>query len=791
MSIPAYTGEDASLVTATTNPVTGRIEGEVEGIEFSLMTPEEVASATAIVNSSTNYRWVAGDASNTQALSASGAFTSHPVDARRFRISDATLQVIIAGSGTVKLTVYGSTDGITNWVSMGDRLTGMVAGVGSYILRLDDSALTDWPFYKFIFTETGGISTATIKAAIYADDVVAERIPAVGSSIVYAIGDETTGVSISASGSQESMFVDCRAARRQLGAIKVLISGSGTAKLTVYGSGNGLSNWHNLGDRITGMTAGPHYLAMNDGNMAYFPYYRFVVTETGGASAVVATVFVVQKVSAQDAARRRVLVLSDSEWMNGVNWTSTYDDAVSDAVVLLSELGYSVDVKAVSDVTTTLFDSVGRCYEFVYIPAIFDGFGWTTWTSGSGKAIGKVLKGATPIPVFVAGVSAASEAKIVAALGAGTKEASAYRKIKWRGKYWYGKTGAYDLVQQPHMTNLSTFITKPDDTKSIAWKFKGASGWVYACAGENYGGDGSFIIHMLAEAVIDGVVDAPPKKLPVVIDLDDTPDTYNGAMTVADLDRAYAAMQRMSMPSTFGIQADNLGTVSSDMAAWVRSRTVDRGGLLYPIVHAGNWFWNASTKAVADTKYRADIAAVVAKGIRVGATDAQTDAWGYMYFNNNAFNEESIQLGSPERSMASSPLNDGIISGYGWRVARAFTIGGAFNTNPIPATSRPAKGKTWHRGVLIVGSFTSLGASDLTLDPDDGATGTNKFSNQCSRIFSWAAAYRSPLYMHGSNLYQTSGNAPGTVWLELLADNYEAGLSHVIEFVHGSKLANI
>ena len=125
------------------------------------------------------------------------------------------------------------------------------------------------------------------------------------------------------------------------------------------------------------------------------------------------------------------------------------------------------------------------------------------------------------------------------------------------------------------MTNLSTFITKPDDTKSIAWKFKGASGWVYACAGANYGGDGSFIIHMLAEAVIDGVVDAPPKKLPVVIDLDDTPDTYAGAMTIADLDRAYSAMSRLSMPCTFGIQADNLATVSADMARWVRDRTVD------------------------------------------------------------------------------------------------------------------------------------------------------------------------------------------------------------------------
>lgn len=779
---------DDHYVTANIDAVTGGISLVSGGDTVLSLLDGEIYSESP--SDTSIFRWVAGDASNTQALSISGSFSSHPIDARRMRMSDATLQVIVAGSGTVKATVYGSADGVTNWVSMGDLLTGMVVGTGSYILRLNDSALTDWKYYKFVFTETGGAATATVKAAIYADDISAESTTATVSSVVYAIGDETAGVSIAASGAQGSIFVDSRKTRRQSGVIRVVISGAGTAKLTVYGSGSGLSDWHNLGDLITGMTAGSHSIAMSDASIAYFPYYRFIVTETGGASAVVATVFVSQKISDTYSDLPRVLVLSDSEWVTGAS-LGTYDDAIVDAVALLSNLGYSVDVRAVSDVTTTLFDSIGRAYEFVYIPALFDGFGWSTWTSGSGYAIGKALKGGTPIPVFVASISATSQVKVLAALGADTQEAASYRKIKWRNSYWYTYSGAYDVVQQGHMSNLSTFITKPDGTKSIAWKFQGASGWVYACAGANYGGDGSLIVHMLAEAVIDGVIDAPPKRLPVVIDLDDTPDTNNGVMTISDLDRAYSAMQRMSMPSAFGIQANHLDTVSSQMAEWVRARTADRGGLLYPIVHAGNWYWNAESKASADALFRADVAACIAKGLKVGDNAEQTDAWGYMYFNNNAFNDESMQLGSPERTMPSSPLNTLITSGYGWKVARAYTIGGAYNTNPIPATSRPSSGKTWHRGILVVGSFTGMSYADTTLDPDDGGTGTTKFSNQCSRIFAWSGAYRSPTYMHGSNLYQTGGNAPGSVFLELLADNYEAGLDSIVQFVHGSDLADI
>ena len=48
-----------------------------------------------------------------------------------------------------------------------------------------------------------------------------------------------------------------------------------------------------------------------------------------------------------------------------------------------------------------------------------------------------------------------------------------------------------------------------------------------------------------------------------------------------------------------------------------------------------------------------------------------------------------------------------------------------------------------------------------------------------------------PFYIHGQNCYQApTGDAPGTRWLELLAGVHAAGLSNVVQYVHGATLAD-
>ena len=117
----------------------------------------------------TFHRYVIGDGPTAVSVAASAATVSHPIDMRGQRFSDATLHVILTGTGTGKATIEGSQDGVTNWYSMGDLLTGMVASPGSYILRMDATGLNDWDYLRVTVTETGGANAVSVKVRLYAD----------------------------------------------------------------------------------------------------------------------------------------------------------------------------------------------------------------------------------------------------------------------------------------------------------------------------------------------------------------------------------------------------------------------------------------------------------------------------------------------------------------------------------------------------------------------------------------------------------------------------------------------
>jgi hypothetical protein len=85
-----------------------------------------------------------------------------------------------------------------------------------------------------------------------------------------------------------------------------------------------------------------------------------------------------------------------------------------------------------------------------------------------------------------------------------------------------------------------------------------------------------------------------------------------------------------------------------------------------------------------------------------------------------------------------------------------------------------------------------LNSATIASNFDDGATGTVMISLQTMRTFRYTFGFGMPFYIHGSNCYDAhdGGDAPGTRWIEILANMYEAGLHHCVDFVHGAELIN-
>jgi len=132
----------------------------VNGVKFSDGAMHTIQEAAA------QELWIAGDPSSYYTLAASAVQELSTVDVSAFDWGRTLVQVIVSGTGTAKLTVAGSFDGVHDLHSMGDRLTGMVAATASYILKLSDSNLAWFPFLHFTATETGGANSVNVRARV-------------------------------------------------------------------------------------------------------------------------------------------------------------------------------------------------------------------------------------------------------------------------------------------------------------------------------------------------------------------------------------------------------------------------------------------------------------------------------------------------------------------------------------------------------------------------------------------------------------------------------------------------
>lgn len=772
------------VVTSEVDPVTGGIiflAGGKPALSVNADGSLNVQSSFA----KSLFRWISGDAGTSTSVAVGTPVTTDAIDVSL--VADGSLFSVHTG-GTLAISYEVSDDGIL-WTPGGPLLSGLTAGTYAALLS---SVKLESGFFRLTFTATG--STASVKSFFCGTSAnVAMKTRQIKRGV---FGDGSAAIAMTASSTIVSPPIDLTKCVRAKSSLKIVVA-SGTVKVSAAISRDGINDLYSLGDIATGLTTGT--TTINLSSLAQYGHFlTLTLTETAAAAASASGYALLsvadEHVSSADV--RRVAVIGPRLGYAGAEWTSNYAKSTMSMYSMLLRMGYDAEILPLDD-TSPIMDSGAKTHEFFVWPHTAHSSLWTTWTSGSGKPMGRLVKGETAIPLFCVGCSSSNNAVLLANIGAGVRDTEAYRKILigQSALPWYSaNVGSYTVTIQAHMGSFKTIATDSAATGKTAWAFTGSKGRVYVGAGFNGGGDSNSFPILFAESIREGVVSEPPRKLKVVIDIDDMPACDGGAtgvMTLADLSRVYSAMTSLAMPCSFGIRVEDIsaGRQSAAVSAFVSDRTFDRGGLIYPVVHSGNWFWKDGTKATKDTNYRADIAVAVGAGIKVGTDSSQLNAWGYTYFNNNAFDEESTQLGQPGASCASSTDNLSIKSGYGWGVIRAEALGG----NNTEGFGEPAGvfGQTRHRGIRVVASHNHISSSYKSIDFDDGGTGTTLIAMQNARLFNYTLGFGMPFYIHGQNCFDghDGGDAPGTRWLEMVAGLYGYGMSNFVEFVHGSALA--
>lgn len=777
-------GDSGVPVMGKTDPVTGEIEFSANGkTALSINADGSLDVQPSFAKSL--FRWISGDATTATSVAVGTPVTTDAIDVNS--VADGSLFSVHTG-GTLSISYDVSDDGVL-WIPGGSLLSGLAAGTYAALLS---SIKLESGFFRLTFTATG--STASVKSFFCGTSANAAMKTRQIKRGVF--GDGSASIAMSASSTIVSPPIDLTKCVRSKSSIKIVVA-SGTVKVSASISRDGINDLYSLGDLATGLSAGT--TTINLSSLAQYGHFlTLTLTETAAAAASASGYALLsvadEHVSSRDV--RRAAVIGPRLGYAGSEWTTNYSKSTMSMYSMLLRMGYDAEILPLDD-ASPLLDSGAKTHEFFVWPHTAHSGLWTTWNSGSGKPIGRLVKGETAIPLFCVGVTSSNNATLLANLGAGVRDTETYRKILVgvNSLPWYAaNVGSYTVTVQAHMGSFKTIATDSTASGKTAWAFTGAKGRVYVGAGFNGSGDSNSFPILFAEAINEGVVSAPPRKLKTVIDIDDMPACDGGAtgvMTLADLTRVYAAMTALSMPCSFGIRVEDIsaGRQSAALSTFVIDRSFDRGGLIYPIVHNGNWFWKDGTKSTKDAAYRADVAVAIGAGIKVGTDSSQLNAWGYTYFNNNAFDEETTQLGEPDKSCAASVDNLSIKSGYGWKVIRADALGG----NNTEGFGEPAAvfGQTWHRGIRVVASHNHIGSASKAIDFDDGAAGTTLIALQNARLINYSLAYGMPYYIHGQNCFDghDSGDAPGTRWLEMVAGLYSYGLSNFVEFVHGSALA--
>lgn len=105
---------------------------------------------------------------NTGEIAASGSFTSEAIDLAQYSNENRfSLQYNVTGDGTLKIEVYGSSDGV-NFVDLGIDVdtdavvTGGPGSDGKYAPTTITMILCRW--IKLYFTEVGGVDSVTAES---------------------------------------------------------------------------------------------------------------------------------------------------------------------------------------------------------------------------------------------------------------------------------------------------------------------------------------------------------------------------------------------------------------------------------------------------------------------------------------------------------------------------------------------------------------------------------------------------------------------------------------------------
>lgn len=766
IDLAAFAKDSSGNVTGLVGP---------DGVVIPVPTPGETAVPL--------FGWATGDTAAATAVSVGTPITTRAIDMSW--VADGSLYISHTG-GTLGVTYALSENGVT-WSVEHSLASSLSAGLFASLLsaiRLESG------FFRLTFTATG--STCNVKSFYCATSARASLHSRVIQRCV--LGTGPTFVSMTAAEAAVSPPIDITTCIRGSSVLRIMVA-SGTVKVSAAVSRDGSYDLYSLGDLQTGMTAGKYEINLGT-LLQYGHFVTFTITETAGAAASVYATAILNVADEFAGATnvRRAAVVAPRLAFAGTEWTNNHRAPVMDTYRLLQRLGYDAEIVALDD-ASAIFDNPAKTHDLFIMPYASN-YMWTTWASGTGKPISRMLKGTTPVPVFVIGCTSSNNAALLANIGAGVRDTEAARKILVGAAQipYYATCGAYAVTVQAHMGDFKTVATDSAASGKVAWAYTGSVGRVYVGAGFNGANDGNMLPILLAEAFREGVVEAPPRKAKMVLDIDDMPDSSAapGIMTLQDISTVYNLMSSMSMPCAFGIRTEDIvgNRQLQAVTEYVMARTADKGGLIYPIAHSGSWFWKDGNKATKDATFRGNIAVSKAVGIPLGRTVEQTDAWGYTYFNNNAFDEESLELGQPGQDFTASTTNANRITGYGWRVIRAAAIG-VSNTEGFGAPRR-AFGDTYYRGIRIIAGENHMSSSVLSADFDDGATGSVLISLQLSRFFMHSVCYGAAFYIHGSNCYigHDSGDAPGTRWMELMAGVMAYGFGTFAEFVHAATLAD-
>ena len=340
--------------------------------------------------------------------------------------------------------------------------------------------------------------------------------------------------------------------------------------------------------------------------------------------------------------------------------------------------------------------------------------------------------------------------------------------------------------------DAKAIITNPATGKVLAWRSNnGANSKAYC--GTLGSGDLSisYFLILLAEAILDGAVPKPPKKIKGAWDIDDCPDSTN---TLADIQQLYALLEQYGIQTTWGLRlnkpvADG-GTgewddIDADVKAFILSKQVANGGLIWPVQHNHDWHWDfaggdtleLTTKLEFDTEFRGDNARAQASGFTMGTDSEGLNNYGYLYNPNNRFNAEALELVSPETSIVSSPENDTVQAGYGIRYVR---IDGNVSSFAEPADINIYSS----RGVRFIGASSSIADGETV---EDSAAEIQLFAIANTN---WLArtAYRLASHnLHGFLFYDghDNGTNPGYRWLQAALPLVDR-LKDVYQVVHPS-----